>query len=184
MKDLGILLVILLNYSIVISQKYIDMTPELSNIKGNLIIDGNSLKLKHHTREEIIIRAKNLKFSNNSGMVLNNVILQLSGNIIVDDGAKIFPKIIDSYIFCRSSENLQSKRIIIKNNFKDVVNLSKVKYLKKIKGNPKVYLYNKAGKCKFKGLKSEMENKYLAVSRYDIKIEGPYKSFDSNILIY
>lgn len=160
------------------------MTKELSNIDGNLAIDGNMLKLKYSTREEIIITGKNLHLKNKSGFVFNNIILQLSGNIIIDDEATVYPKIIDSYIFCKSSDNIESKRIIQDSKFKDIVELSKVKYLKKIKGNPKIYIFNSAGKCEFKGYKNEIEGNYLTVARYDVKVDGKQKSFKSKILFY
>jgi len=120
MKFLVVNLFLLMS-TLLFSQKYIDMTEKLSNIDGNLAIDGNVLKLKLKTREEIIITGRNLHLKNNCGFVFNNLILELSGSIIIDEGATVYPKIIDSYIFCKSSENLQSNRIIEGTRFNDIV---------------------------------------------------------------
>ncbi len=182
MKQLIILFSICFS-SVCISQKYINMSKELSNIKGNLIIDGNSLKLKHDTREEIIIIGEDLRLNDKSGIVLNNVIVELSGRILVEDDAKVYPKIIDSYIFCKSSDNLSSSKIIVKSKFNRYVELSRTKFIKRIKGNPKLYIYDSKGKCKFKGLKSETVGEFLNISRYDIKIDGKNKSFKNKVLL-
>lgn len=128
------------------------MTNELSNIKENLLIDGNILRRKHNITGEVIIKGKNMKFNNNSGIILNNVIIQLSGSIILEDEAKIYPKFIDSYIFCKSSDQWEFKNIIIKSKFDDV-KLEKSKYIKKIKGNPKIYIYDASGQKYMRGIK-------------------------------
>ncbi len=180
MKTIIFLTLILLNLSI-FSQKYVDMTHQLANIKGNLIIDGNILKKEYNTREEIIITGKNMKINHKSGFVFNNIIVQLTGSILVDDDSKICPKLLDSYIFCKYSEGISSKSIIKKSNFRNV-SLDKVEYIKKINGNPEIWIYDRSGKLVYKGLKSNINNIYLSIARYDVKIKG--KSFDEDILFY
>lgn len=178
----SLLLLFLLTSFFANSQFYIDMTNELSNVKENLVIDGNTLKINHNTREEIIITGKNLKLNNNSGIILNNLIIQLSGNIIIEEDAKVFPKLINSYIFCRSSENWNSKYIIEKSNTESV-DISKVKSIKKIKGNPKITIYDSAtGTRVYSGYKDNSKGKTLSISRYDLKVDGG--EFLSNLLFY
>lgn len=165
----------------IFSQKYIDMTQQLANIKGNFIVDGNILKKEYNTREEIIITGKNMKIRNKSGFVFNNIIVQLTGSIIVEEDSKIYPKLLDSYIFCKHAEGISSKSIIKKTNLRSV-SLDKVEYLKKINGNPEILIYDRSGKSVYKGLKSNISNVYLPIARYDVKIKG--KSFDEDILFY
>ena len=163
------------------SQTYVDMTKELSNIDSNLLIDGNILRRAHNTSGELIVTGKNMTFSDNSGIILNNVIIQLTGDIILEDGAKIHPKFINSYIFCRSSDQWSSKNIIIKSNYNDV-DLSKVKHVKKIKGNPEIYIYNSSGKKVYSGFKNESKGTKLSIGRYDIRVVG--QAFQSELLFY
>ncbi|WP_010179419.1 hypothetical protein [Aquimarina agarilytica] len=157
------------------------MTNQLSYIKGNLIIDGNTLKREYNTREEIIITGKNMRISNKSGFVFNNVIILLSGSIEVEEDSKIYPKILDSYIFCKYAEGIESKNIIKRSNFNNV-SLEKVDYLKKIQGDPQIWIYDSSGKSVYKGYKSNMTNISLPISRYDVKVKG--RSFDEKILFY
>jgi len=157
------------------------MTNELSNIKENLLIDGNILRRKHNITGEVIIKGKNMKFNNNSGIILNNVIIQLSGSIILEDEAKIYPKFIDSYIFCKSSDQWESKYIIVKSKYNDF-RLDKIKHIKKIKGNPKIYVYNATGGKVYAGRKDDVQDLYLPIGRYDLRIEG--ESFQSDLLFY
>lgn len=161
------------------SQYYIDMTYELSNVKENLIIDGNTLKSEHRTREEIIITGKNLVLNDNSGIILNNVILLLNGSVQIKDGARVFPKLIDSYIICKNSDQWESKFIVTKSNFESV-ELRKVKHIKKIKGNPNITILDASGKIVYKGPKDELNNKKLPIARYDLKVEG--RSYESKLL--
>ena len=163
------------------SQVYIDMTKELSDIKKNLLIDGNILRRKHNIKGDLIVRGKDMKLANNARIILNNVIIQLTGSIILEDEAKVFPKFIESYIFCKSSDQWESKNIIIKSKFNDV-KLEKSKYIKKIKGNPKIYIYDASGQKVYAGPKDNLSNLEVPLGRYDLRVEG--KSFESSLLFY
>ncbi|WP_010522461.1 hypothetical protein [Aquimarina agarivorans] len=167
--------------SFVFAQKYIDMTAQLSNIEGNLVIDGNILKKEYDTREEIIITGKNMIVQDKSGFVFNNVIIQLSGGLIVEAESHVYPKILDSYIFCKYAEGITSKNIIQRSNLKHV-NLQKVKYLKKITGNPEIWIFDRSGKSVYKGLKNEINDLIVPIARYDVKIKG--RTFDEAVLFY
>ena len=177
-----LILILLFTTSISLhAQVFIDMSEELSNINKTLLIDGNLLRKKHNTSGEIIITGKNMLFKNNSRVILNNVIILLSGDIILEDDAKIYPKFIESFIFCKSSDQWISENIIVKSNFKDF-ELAKVKHIKKIKGNPNIYIYDLSGKKVYSGPKDKIKDVKLAVGRYDLRVEG--KFFKDNLLFY
>ena len=157
------------------------MTEDLSDVSETLLIDGNLLRKEYDALGELIILGKNMVIKNNARIILNNVIVQLSGDIILEDEAEIYPKFIDSYIFCKNSDQWNSKYIIVKSGYKDV-SLSKIKYIRKIKGNPKIHIYDPSGKKVYSGRKDEIKEVKLTIGRYDLRIEG--KSFESDLLFY
>jgi len=165
----------------VFSQKYVDMSKQLSHIDGHIVIDGNKYRRELNTREEIIITGKDMVINGKSSIILNEVIVQLSGEIMIDDEVTVYPKFLDSYIFCKASDNWESKNIIVKSHIKDI-EISKVKYIKKIKGNPKISIYDCAGKNVFKGSKEDTKGKMLSVGRYDLRIQG--QAFQSKLPFY
>lgn len=183
MKILKVLVpcLLFLSTSSALSQKFIDMTKKLSNIEGNLVIDGNSIRKKLNTREEVIIRAQNMVFNKTSSIILNEVIVQLSGDIIIESGAKVFPKFLNSYIFCKGSESWESKNIIVKSNLKEF-NLFKVKHIKKLKGNPVIFIYDFSGKKVFEGNKESTKGVKLPIGHYDLRVKG--EAYLSNLLFY
>ncbi len=159
----------LLTTSFAFSQKYIDMTEELSNIKGHLAVDGNTLQYKNNTKDQIIITGKDLVLNDRSSFMFNNVILQLSGKIIVKGAAK--PSLINSYIFCKNSGALKSPNIIEKDDLKSI-NIGDVAYIKSLKGNPELWVYDISGQRVFKGTKKDAENFTVPISKYDVKVVG------------
>ena len=163
------------------SQTYVDMTEDLADVNGTLLIDGNLLRKKNDTQGEIIILGRNMLIKNNARIILNNVIIQLSGDVILEDDAQIYPKLIESYIFCKNSDQWNSKYIIVKSGYEDV-SLSKIKHIRKIKGNPKIHIYDPSGKKVYSGRKDEIKEVKVAIGRYDLRVEG--KSFESDLLFY
>ena len=162
------------------SQRYINMTSEFSDIKGHLTIDGNALQVEFGTNEQIIITAHDLVMNDRSSFLFHNIIVQLSGAIILK-GKRVKPVLMDSYIFCSNAGSLKSNFIIETDSYAKV-NLSKVEYIKSLKGNPEILVYNSSGKRLFRGKKSETDTMRLPISRYDIKVVG--LEFKNQILIY
>ncbi len=163
----------------IVAQQYIDMTDKLSNIKGHIVIDGNSIQSSSNSREQIIITGKDMVIQDRSSFVFHNIIVQLTGKIIVK--GKIKPVLFDSYIFCKDAGGMIADNIIEMNDFADVV-VSKVDFIKKIKGNPQIWIYDSSGKRVFKGAKDETKGLTLPISRYDVKVVG--QTFNSKVLFY
>lgn len=177
-----LILILLFTTSISLhAQVFIDMTKELSNISETLLIDGNILKKKYNIEGDVIIKGGNMFFKNNSRVILNNVIIQLTGSIVLEEEAKIYPKFINSYIFCKSSDQWTSENVIIKTNFKEV-KLEKVDYLKKLEGNPKIFIYNSAGQNVYTGYKSNLKGATLPIGIYDLRVQG--MKYQSDLLFY
>ena len=99
----------------------------------------------------------------------------------MEEDSKIFPKIIDSYILCKYADGITSKNIIKKSNF-NKANLEKTTYIKNIKGDPQISIYDSSGKSIYKGYKSGIHQIFVPISRYDIKVKGI--SFDEKVLFY
>ena len=159
------------------AQIYIDMTKELSSVSGHLTIDGTQIQVDQKNNEQVIITGKDLVLNDRSSFLFRNVILKLSGEIIVNGSVR--PKLMDSYIFCEKSKALKSPNIIV-GNTRQNVQVSNVGYIQKIKGDPVLWIYDLAGKRVFKGKKSESIKKVLPMSRYDVKILGV--GFESKVL--
>ena len=153
------------------------MTEKLSNINGHMTLNGNMLQYKNSTKEQIIITGKDLVLHDRSSFVFNNVIVQLSGNIIVKGTTK--PVLMNSHIFCADSGNLRSPNISEATNFQKV-NIGSVSYIKNLEGNPELWIYTTSGKRIFKGSKEEAENFQVPISKYDIKVVGV--GFKDNVL--
>ena len=176
MRKITFYLVILIS-SFTYGQEYIDMTPQLANISKHLTIDGNTLQFKNNTKEQIIIRGKDLILHDRSSFIFSNVIVLLSGKIITKGTVK--PLLINSHIFCKDSGNLKSPSIIETDNI-DNVNIGNVSYIKSLKGNPVLWVYTTSGKRIFKGTKKEAQNFEVPVSKYDVKVVGV--EFKDNVL--
>ena len=167
--------------TLVFSQVEIDMTKELSNINGHITIDGNTLQAKLGTKDQIIITGKNMVFNDRSSFVFNNVIIRLTGNIIVRGALR--PTLMDSYILCKNAGSLKSKNIIeTKVVERNEVEIGKVAYIKNLQGNPEIWLYSTTGQRIFKGSKSEANSFKVPVSRYDVKVVG--QSFKDKVFFY
>ena len=151
------------------AQRYIDMTEELSNITGNLVIDGNTLQAKEKTKEQIIITGENMVLNHRSSFLFQNVLVQLSGKIIVKGDVR--PLLLDSYIFCKDAGPLVSKKVLNLERFDDIY-VGKVDYIAKLNGNPVIHIYSAAGKRVFKGTKSETTDFKLPIAMYDVKVVG------------
>jgi len=174
-KTTFILFLLITNYAL--AQRYIDMSEALANVRGNLIIDGNTLQHRYHTSDQIIITGKNMVLNNRSSFLFNNVIVQLSGEIIVR--GKTRPKLMNSHIICKRSKSLKSKNIHeIKNQEHSYI--GSVEYIKNLKGNPELWVYDVSGKRVFKGTKKDARSYQLPISTYDVKVVGV--AFKSNIL--
>ncbi len=172
-------LITIFSLNSVIGQQYIDMTEQLSNIRGHLTIDGNTIQSTNNNREQVIITGKDMVIHDRSSFVFHNVIVQLTGDIVIL--GKIKPVLFDSYVFCNDAGGLQANSIIETDDFADVM-VSRVNYIKKIQGNPQIWIYDTAGKRVFKGSKSETSNVTLPISRYDVKVVG--QSFESKVLFH
>jgi len=180
LKVLSPCLLFLFNFSLN-AQIFVDMTDELSNVSQKLIIDGNAIRSEYGVRDEIIITGKNMFFSGKTNLILNDVVVQLSGDIIVRDGVKVYPKFLNSYIVCKSSESWESKNIIVKSSVTKV-DLSKVKHIKKIKGNPRITIYDYSGHKVYDGTKADTKGKMIVLGRYDLRVKG--QSYLSKLLFY
>ncbi len=171
------LLTLLLVTTLAFGQYKIDMTEALGNINGHLAIDGNALQVKYNTKDQIIITGADLVINHRSSFIFNNVIVQLSGDIVVNGDVKA--SIIDSYVFCKKSGSLKSKKIIQSNNYADVV-VGEVEYIKNLPDDSEIWLYNPEGKRIFKGTKEEAFSFRVPISRYDVKVVG--HSFKDKVL--
>lgn len=168
MKTISLLIALAITAT-VSSQKYIDMSQLLSNMNGHTTIDGNALQVEHNTREQIIITGQDMVLNEKSSFLFRNIIVQLSGKIRVKGISR--PYIMDSYIFCKNASGLKSKFIIETKNT-DRVMLAKVDYIKSLKGNPDLWVYDMAGKRVAKGKKNDLAETSLPVSQYDVKVVG------------
>lgn len=151
------------------SQEYIDYTDQFANINGHLSIVGNTLQKEMNTREQIIITGHNMVLKDRSSFLFNNVIVQLTGSILVKGKTK--PALMNSYIFCKNSEALKSDRIIEIKKF-DKVEVSRVPYIESLRGNPVISIYATNGNRVFKGRKSDTKDFQLPISNYDVKVNG------------
>lgn len=176
MKKITLLFLLITSF-ISFGQEYFDMTKELENINGHLTIDGNALKYRHNTREQIIITGKDLVLNDRSSFTFNNVILQLTGKIIVK--GKVKPVLIDSYIFCADSGAMKSDRVIETDSLEDI-RIADASYIQKLKGNPEISIYSPSGTRIFKGTKNEAKDYSIPISRYDVKVVGV--GFKDNVL--
>ncbi len=171
------LLTFLLISTFTFGQKIVDLSDVLANVNGHVTIDGNMLQAKYNTKDQIIVVGEDMVIQDRSSFVFNNVIIQLSGNVVVKGDVR--PKLIDSYIFCKNSDGLKSKNIIESNDYSDVV-VGEVDYIKKLPAGSEIWLYNAEGKRIFKGKKEETHGFSVPVSRYDVKVVG--HSFQEKML--
>ena len=155
------------------------MTSALGNINGHLTIDGNTIQSENMSRDQVVITGKNMVINDRSSFIFHNVLVQLSGKIIVK--GKIKPVLFDSYILCKDAGNLSSASIIEVDDFDNVV-IGKVDYIKKLPNNAEIWIYDLSGRRVFKGSKSEANKASLPISRYDVKVVG--ESFESKVLFY
>ena len=169
MKKNTILTLLIISSFTSFGQIRVDMTKELSDIKGHLAIDGNTLQAKYGTREQIIIIGKDMVLNERSSFLFQNVLVQLSGDIIVKGPTR--PLLLDSYIFCNNSGALKSKKILTLKKFDDIY-VAKVDYIKNLQGNPEIWIYTTDGKRVFKGKKSEASDVQLPIAMYDVKVVG------------
>ncbi len=177
MNKIIFLLFVFFNSFTILGQVYINMTDKLSDVNGHLIIDGNTLQHERGTKEQIIITGEDLILNDRSSFVFNNIILQLTGKIIVKGTVK--PALIDTHIFCKDSGDFKSPNVMETTNFEDII-IAEVPYIKELKGNPMIWIYNRSGKRIFKGTKKQAEGSSLPVSKYDVKVAGI--GFKDNVL--
>lgn len=169
MKKITLLLLLTITFTVSYGQIVIDMTEKLSNINGHLVIDGNTLQAEHGTREQIIITGKDMVLNPRSSFLFQNILVQLSGNIIVKGPTR--PLLLDAYIFCQDSGALVSNSIMTLEKFDDIY-VAKVDYIKNLQGDPEIWIYSTDGSRVYKGLKSEAANLQLPIAMYDVKVVG------------
>ncbi len=169
MKKITLLLLMCLPITVAFARIEIDMTKELSNITGNLIIDGNALQAKHGSREQIVIIGKDMVLNDRSSFLFQNVLVQLSGRIVVKGATR--PLLLDAYIFCKDSGPLKSDNILTLKKFDDIY-IAKVDYIKNLPGDPEICIYSSSGTRVYKGKKSETGNVQLPIAMYDVKVVG------------
>jgi len=169
---------ITINTTVAQSSFEIDMTKELSSIKGHLIIDGNQLQSDNNTRAQIVIRAHNLVLSHRSSILLRNVILKLTGSIFIKGDIKI--RRFSSYILSKKKSTYVRYPNIIRTKNLDRVIINNVSFISKIQGDPIITIYDMTGKKVIKGKKSDIILKELPVSKYDVRVSG--KVFNEGIL--
>jgi len=160
----GLLLSIIAN-----GQYYIDMTEELGDMTGNTQIDGNALKLKHGTTEQIIITANDMVLNDRSSFMLRDVIVQLSGKIVVKGDCRYI--INGSKVLTKNPGKLKSENILKPKNFEKQI-LGNIEYFKNLEGNPQISVYAMSGQRVAKGTKEQLRSKELPISFYDLKVEG------------
>ena len=174
MKQITLLFLIVAIWN-VNAQEAISYGKKLNRIDGINIIDGAEITPKIGFTN---FKSDQMIFSDKSSLTVVNSVIKVNG--LVDASANCKLILVNSYIICKNYRGPISDRII-KTNFIKSCKISQMKYMKKIKGNPKIEIIDKTGTIVAKGFKDEISDKLIDTGVYDVRSKGNF--YNANVLL-